>query len=310
MMKIKDRIEFKSKPPVLTFKQDEKVITAIKIMSEKNYGASVIVDEKLKPIGIITERDFLRRLLAKKLDAETTLIKDIMTTDLKIAVENDSVVEWLRVMSNERFRHLPVVNKKGKLKNIMSQGDFVSYTWPLLIDKLFLKIKETMEFKNKPPVLTFKAHQMVLDAVQMMSEKNYGSTIIVDEDYKPIGIVTERDFMRRLLAKGLDQSITPLNDIMTTQLRIAQADDGVVDWLRIMSNERFRHLPVVDANGKLLNVISQGDFVSLSWPQLLGKLKDAAVKSFMERFHLHIIFGSILIYTIIMTFVVLHVLGR
>ncbi|MFN9790354.1 MAG: CBS domain-containing protein [Holosporales bacterium] len=83
----------------------------------------------------------------------------------------------------------------------------------------------------------------------------------------------------------------------------ASADDEVVDWLRIMSNERFRHLPVVDAQGKLLNLMSQGDFVSYTWPQLLGKLKESAVKLFMERFHLHLLVGAVMIYSIVILFV-------
>ena len=166
-----------------------------------------------------------------------------------------------------------------------------------------MKIKDRIEFKSKAPVLKLKANDKVIDAVKIMSERNYGASVIVDAENKPVGIVTERDFMRRLLAKGLDANTTPISAIMTTDLRLASADDEVVDWLRIMSNERFRHLPIVDAQGKLLNLMSQGDFVSYTWPQLLGKLKDSAVKSFMERFHLHLLVGGIMLYSIVMLLV-------
>ena len=137
-----------------------------------------------------------------------------------------------------------------------------------------MKIKDRIEFNTKAPVLTFAATDKVIQAVRLMSEKNYGASVIVDNDNKPIGIVTERDFMRRLLAKGLDVNTTAISEIMTRDLKLASADDEVVDWLRIMSNERFRHLPVVDEQGKLLNLMSQGDFVSYTWPQLLGRAKD------------------------------------
>jgi CBS domain-containing protein len=166
-----------------------------------------------------------------------------------------------------------------------------------------MKIKDRIEFKTKPPVLTFKAQDKVIDAVKMMSEKNYGASVIVDNDNKPVGIVTERDFMRRLLAKNLDANTTLISAIMTSELKLASADDEVVDWLRIMSNERFRHLPVVDAKGKLLNLMSQGDLVSYTWPQLIGKFKDNAVKSFMEKFHLHLLVGGIMLYSVVMVFV-------
>jgi CBS domain-containing protein len=166
-----------------------------------------------------------------------------------------------------------------------------------------MKIKDRTEFKTKAPVLTFFADDKVIKAVTGMSEKNYGASVIVDNDNKPVGIVTERDFMRRLLAKGLDANITPISEIMTRDLKVASVDDDVVDWLRIMSNERFRHLPVVDQQGKLVNLMSQGDFVSYTWPQLLVRTKEAITKSFMERFHLHMIVGAIMFYTLAMVFV-------
>jgi CBS domain-containing protein len=167
-----------------------------------------------------------------------------------------------------------------------------------------MKIKDRTEFKSKAPVLTFSATDKVIKAVRVMSEKNYGASVIVDNDNKPVGIVTERDFMRRLLAKGLDVNTTPISEIMTRDLKLASADDNVVDWLRIMSNERFRHLPVVDAQGKLLNLMSQGDFVSYTWPQLIERAKEAVVKSFMERFHLHILVGGIMLYSVAMIFMI------
>jgi CBS-domain-containing membrane protein len=88
------------------------------------------------------------------------------------------------------------------------------------------------------------------------------------------GIVTERDLMRRLLNKSLDPKTTQLSTIMTSEVRTGRADDEVIDWLRQMSNERFRHLPVVDDQGRLVNIMSQGDFVSFTWPDLLGLLKE------------------------------------
>jgi CBS domain-containing protein len=161
-----------------------------------------------------------------------------------------------------------------------------------------MKIKDRTEFKSKSPVLTFSSTDKVIDAVIAMSEKNYGASVIVDGDYKPVGIITERDFMRRLLAKGLDANTTPISAIMSRDLKLASDEDEVVDWLRIMSNERFRHLPVVDAQGKLLNMMSQGDFVSYTWPQLIERARDTVSKTFMERFHLHMILTAVALYTI------------
>ncbi len=137
-----------------------------------------------------------------------------------------------------------------------------------------MKIKDRPEYKSKPLPFSLRANDVVPTAVKTMSEKNIGSVIIVDDDMQVKGIVTERDLMRRLLNKSLDPKTTQLSTIMTSEVRTGRADDEVIDWLRQMSNERFRHLPVVDDQGRLVNIMSQGDFVSFTWPDLLGLLKE------------------------------------
>ena len=151
-MKIKDRPEFKRKSQVLTFSPGDTVLTAVKIMSEKNYGAAVIVSGDRKPIGIVTERDLMRRLLNQERDPKATTLSEIMTTDLKLAREDDDLLDWLRQMSNDRFRHLPIVDQDGVLVGIMSQGDFVSYTWPQLLGRVAEQTKAT--FDINPSIFT------------------------------------------------------------------------------------------------------------------------------------------------------------
>ena len=91
-MKIKDRPEFRSKAAVLTFGPDVLVAEAISVMSERNYGAAVIVDTDRKPLGIVTERDFMRRLLNKRMNPDETTLSQIMTTDLKLAKADDDLL--------------------------------------------------------------------------------------------------------------------------------------------------------------------------------------------------------------------------
>lgn len=132
-MKIKDRPEYRSKPVPFSLRAGDKVSLAVETMSDRNIGAVVIVDDEKKVKGIVTERDLMRRLLNKRLDPQTTLLSGIMTAEVRTGRESDEVIDWLRQMSNERFRHLPIVDEQGRLINMMSQGDFVSYTWPDLL---------------------------------------------------------------------------------------------------------------------------------------------------------------------------------
>jgi CBS domain-containing protein len=162
-----------------------------------------------------------------------------------------------------------------------------------------MKIKDRIEFQKKSATLTFKANDKLIDAVRAMSDKNYGASVIVDDENRPVGIITERDLMRRVLYRNLDANTTLISEVMTTKLKLASEEDDVLTWLSVMSNERFRHLPVVDKDGKLVNLMSQGDFVSYTWPQLLAQVKDNALKLFMKRFHLHLIFGAFILYALI-----------
>ena len=142
--KLKDRPEYLNKPRPVTFEKHQKVSEAVRVMTDKNYGSVVVVDKKNKVIGICTERDILKKLVDKNLKASTTKIEEIMTPNPRVGRENDDVLDWLRTMSNDRFRRLPVVDEEGKIKVIFTQGDFVSYTWPDLLYQASQMTKATL----------------------------------------------------------------------------------------------------------------------------------------------------------------------
>ncbi|MEL7229542.1 MAG: CBS domain-containing protein, partial [Pseudomonadota bacterium] len=112
-----------------------------------------------------------------------------------------------------------------------------------------MNIQDRIEFRSKPKPLKTVDSTTVADAVAMMTERNFGSIIATGADGRMTGLFTERDVMRRVVNEGRDPKTTPLADVMTKEVRVAKADDDVVDWLRTMSNERFRRLPVVDETG-------------------------------------------------------------
>ena len=140
-----------------------------------------------------------------------------------------------------------------------------------------------------------------------MSEKNYGAAVIVSGDRKPIGIVTERDLMRRLLNQERDPKATTLSEIMTTDLKLAREDDDLLDWLRQMSNDRFRHLPIVDQDGVLVGIMSQGDFVSYTWPQLLGRVAEQTKATFDINPSIFTAIGALIA---LMTFAIITIIVR
>ena len=163
-----------------------------------------------------------------------------------------------------------------------------------------MKIKERIEYLSKPKPFTASPDQTVLEASKEMSNRNIGSVVVTDDENKVVGLVTERDLMRRIVAEDRKPGETKLSEIMTTSLRLASENDNVVDWLRVMSNERFRRLPVVDSEGRLVSIMSQGDFVSYTWPELLKMFSDNVEKKLgFNNQHLWII-GGVLVYGIAM----------
>ena len=152
------------------------------------------------------------------------------------------------------------------------------------------------EFKTKPKPITFLASDKISDAVTVMSEKNYGSVIIVDKQEKVIGVVTERDIVKKLVNAGLSPKNTKLEKIMTKNPRVANENDNVLDWLRIMSNDRFRRLPVVDEKNKIKVIFTQGDFVSYTWPDLIYQASQLAKASFMKGFSVNTLLIMMLVY--------------
>ncbi len=166
------------------------------------------------------------------------------------------------------------------------------------------RLMDRPEYKSKQKPLTRPPETTVFDAVSAMSDKNYGSVIVVDAQDKVIGVVTERDVMNKLVGKGLDAKKTKLSDIMTENPRLAQETDDLVDWLRIMSNERFRRLPVVDAEGRIKAVFTQGDFVSYTWPDLLYQLKSITTATISKNWAPFLIGGGVALYSLIMIVVI------
>lgn len=169
-----------------------------------------------------------------------------------------------------------------------------------------MRIADRTEFQNKAPPLTCGPEITVFEAVTQMAEKNFGSIFITDPDNRILGVMTERDIFRRVIGESRDPKTTPVTDVMTTDVRMASKDDEVLDWLQVMSNERFRRLPIVDENKRLVSVMSQGDFVAYTWPQMLSQLGQLAQATLAPAFNpLAIILGG-LTYALVIVIVVLY----
>jgi CBS domain-containing protein len=160
------------------------------------------------------------------------------------------------------------------------------------------------EYRSKQQPLTCSPDTSVFDAVTKMAAKNYGAVIVVDAQQKVIGVFTERDVLNKLVAKELDPRTTLVSELMTENPRVARETDDMIDWLRIMSNERFRRLPVVDSDGHIKAVFTQGDFVSYTWPDLIYQMRSIATATVTKNWPFFMIVGGIALYTLLMVLVI------
>jgi CBS domain-containing protein len=99
----------------------------------------------------------------------------------------------------------------------------------------------------------------VLDAIKMMAEKGVGALLVMD-DAKLVGIISERDYARKVILKGKSSEKTPVSEIMTSEVLCAAPGESVEDCMRLMTEKRIRHLPVTQ-DEKVVGVLSIGDLV-------------------------------------------------
>ena len=115
------------------------------------------------------------------------------------------------------------------------------------------------------PLLTISSEASVFDMVAQMVEANVGS-LLVTVGGRIEGIVTERDYLRRVTLEGRTDRETPVSEIMTSPLIVVTPETPVEECMAIMTDRRIRHMPVVDA-GEVVALVSIGDLVKFQSQQ-------------------------------------------
>ena len=108
-------------------------------------------------------------------------------------------------------------------------------------------------------VWSIAPNSMVFDAIQLMAEKNVGALPVVDNG-QLVGMISERDYTRKVILKGKSSKDTPVREIMTQEPVSVNAADSVSECMRLMTDSRVRHLPVMEGK-KMMGLVSIGDLV-------------------------------------------------
>ena len=124
------------------------------------------------------------------------------------------------------------------------------------------RIEDFLKLNKNRQIWTISKDQSVMQALILMSEKNIGAIIIVDNNDFPIGIFSERDYARKIILKGKSSKDTLLDEVMTKELITVTRDYKIDQCMEIMNEKRIRHLPVLE-NQKIVGIISIGDVLKI-----------------------------------------------
>jgi CBS domain-containing protein len=148
-----------------------------------------------------------------------------------------------------------------------------------MILKMVISIRDIMT----SPVITMRRNAKVSEAASAMCAHNIGSLVVVDRREKPIGIVTERDMLRKIVVTSKNPKSIDITQIMSTPLIMGNPDQDLEDSAKLMINKKIKRLPIVE-EGKLVGIVTFTDLIRAQ-PQIVSALeKSIGIDKMPRRF--------------------------
>jgi CBS domain-containing protein len=246
------------------------VIKAAERMRGKSIGSLLIqpADPEgrvFRRSGIVTETDLIRKVLAKGMEPSRTRVDQIMTSPLLTIAPDRPMLDASQLMETNHVRHLGVSDEEHII-GVISVRDLVRYFvdsagGPIRdLDKVFYPLRPLSIFMQTT-METIAGERMVQEAAQTMAEKRIGSLLVLDAE-AIVGIVTETDVMRKVIAARLPASSTPVRAVMSNALIQIDVNDSLCEASRLMAEKRIRHLAVTEEN-KVVGLLSLRDLVKM-----------------------------------------------
>ncbi len=239
---------------VVTASESHSIYDIACIMASKNIGSILITDTgSIK--GIVTERDILGRL-AEGGRLYGLPVTKLMTRKVLTIKPDTRIVEAADLMINHLFRRLPVV-EHGILVGIVTATDL---SFELNSPNIRGKVREYMSRETH----TIAPSAQVSDAVKVMIEHNIGAVTVVDGK-EVVGILSERDIMRAVVAKKAEPDKVQVSSVMSDTVKISP-DTQVNYACHLMYYYGHRRFPVMDDRGKLIGMVTERDLLKAMRP--------------------------------------------
>jgi len=244
--------------------QDTTVAAAAERMGVRRIGCLLVEsdDPKRGPCGIMTETDLVRKVLAMGLDPTVTMVDRVMVSPILTIAADRSMLDASHLMETNHVRHLCVA-EAGEIVGIISVRDLVRSfvdveSGPVCeLDKVYRPLSVLMA----TTLATIHSEASLLAAAQLMGEKRIGS-LLTSEAGEIVGIVTERDLVRKGLATNRDAGSTHVGAVMSSPLLSIDINRTIRDASKVMAEQGVRHLAVTE-NGKIVGVLSIRDLVKM-----------------------------------------------
>jgi PAS domain S-box-containing protein len=235
-------------PDVATIELEQTMALAANLMADDCVSSLVVVDNETV-VGIITEKDFLERVVAKGKSAVETKVREVMSCPVISVSPDVSVLEAGRIAEERHVKRLPVIDS-GKLVGIVTQTDLIR------VLTSYGMWRDVAEIMTKD-VVTVQRNATVAEAASIMSGRGI-SGIVVMQAEQIVGVLTERDLLKRVIAAGRDPACVKMEEVMSYPAVSIPPHYAVFTASRIMEKMHVRRLVVEDGKW-LCGVVTQTD---------------------------------------------------
>jgi CBS domain-containing protein len=225
---------------------------AVAIMAASKISC-IVVAENNQPLGIFTERDLVRQS-HRQSTFSSRPVRDVMTSPVITIPGTLSVYEANSLMINNKIRHHIVVDHGGRLLGLMTQSDLINH----------LGYEDVLQTSKVEEVMTSCVATVskgipISEALAAMAGSGI-SCVVVEENCRPLGILTERDAVR-LVAECVDLESVQVGSVMSSPVLTVAIGTTVHSAATLMKMERIRRVVVIDENGHIAGLITQSDIV-------------------------------------------------
>lgn len=252
---------------VVTVNKNESIVTAAKQMSDRGISC-MIVTKGDEILGLVTETDFLRKVVADTENYARLVIEQIMTSPVVSLCDTAGLVEASEIMAENKVKRLPVT-ADGKLVGIVTQTDLIQAMTTHIYSGIDEIMTETVAHVDK--------NKTAAHAARIMAEKKISCMVVMDSG-KVAGIITERDILKKIVAAELNPATVDVQNIMTSPVISVPPTYSAFSTGKIMESRGIRRILVIQ-DEKLCGIITQTDIFRAAKQMLEEQKKQSRLTS-------------------------------